>query len=118
MYDGVAVTTKKKKERRARILRLDRALKKLFPEVATELVYKTPWQFMVAVQLSAQCTDKMVNRVTPALFKKYKKLGDYIDADPSEFQQHIRSVTFAFNKTRNILRAAKDIQENHNGKLP
>ncbi len=98
--------------------KLDRALKKLFPEATTELVYKTPWQFMVAVQLSAQCTDKMVNRVTPALFKRYKTLREYVDADPAEFAQLVRSVTFAFNKTRNILAAAKFVKKEFSGKLP
>lgn len=112
------MTEARRKERRARILKLDRALKKLFPEVATELTYKNPWQFMVAVQLSAQSTDKLVNRVTPALFSRYKKFEDYLTADPSEFVQYVKSVTFANNKTRNILAAAKYIQEHHKGKLP
>lgn len=106
------------KDRKKRILKLDSELKRLFPEVATELDYKTPWQFMVAVQLSAQCTDKMVNRVTPALFKRYKKFSDYLTANPDEFGKLIRSVTFANNKTRNILSAAKYVHVHHKGKLP
>lgn len=112
------MTGKKLAERKARILKLDKALKKLFPEAITELVYKTPWQFMVAVQLSAQCTDKMVNRVTPALFKRYKTLNDYCVADPAEFSKLIRSVTFANAKTRNILAAAKYVKKDLRGKLP
>ncbi len=112
------MTEAKRKERKARLLRLDRALKKLFPNVQTELVYKTPWQFMVAVQLSAQCTDKLVNRITPALFSRYKTFEDYLNADPDEFAQLVRSCTYAFNKTRNILAAAKYIKEHHKGKLP
>jgi endonuclease III len=114
----VGVTEAKRKERRARIRKLDRALKKLFPDVATELSYKNPWQFMVAVQLSAQCTDKLVNRVTPALFSRYKKFEDYLHADPAEFYHYIKSVTFANNKTRNILGAAKYVKEVHGGTLP
>ena len=112
------MTKEKLRERRKRILKLDSALKKLYPEVATELDYKNPWQFMVAVQLSAQCTDKMVNRVTPALFARYKKFSDYLSADENEFRTFIHSVTFANNKTRNILSAAKYVHEHFKGKLP
>lgn len=112
------MTKAKFKERRKRILKLDSELKKLFSEVRTELNYKTPWQFMVAVQLSAQCTDKMVNRVTPALFKRYKKFTDYLTADKDEFRKLIRSVTFANNKTRNILSATKYVHAHYKGKLP
>ncbi len=112
------MTSKKLQERKLRIKKLNGALKELYPEVATELNYKTPWQFMVAVQLSAQCTDKRVNIVTQDLFKKYKKLEDYIAADPKDFDQLIRSVTYHNNKTKNILAAAKYIKEHHKGKLP
>ncbi len=73
---------------------------------------------MVVVQLSAQCTDKMVNRVTPALFKKYKTLNDYVKADPKEFQQDIYRTGFYRNKTKNILAAAKMIKERLHGKIP
>jgi endonuclease-3 len=104
--------------RRARLLKLDRALKKLFPAVTTELKFKTPWQFLVAVQLSAQCTDKRVNIVTKELFKKYRTLESYLQADPGEFERMINSVTFYRNKARNILAAAKYVHEKHHGKLP
>jgi endonuclease-3 len=112
------MTPRKLKERKERLLKLDRALKKLFPKVGTELIYKTPWQFMVAVQLSAQCTDKRVNIITKELFKKYKTLEDYLDADPVQFEKMIHSCTFSFNKTRNILAAAKVVKEKFKGKLP
>ncbi len=112
------MTPKKLKERKERILKLDRELKKLFPNAGTELKFKTPWQFLVAVQLSAQCTDKRVNIVTAELFKKYKKLEDYVGANPVEFEKLIHSVTFSFNKTRNILAAAKVVKETYKGKLP
>ena len=100
------------------MFRLDRALKKLFPKVGTELIFKTPWQFMVAVQLSAQCTDRRVNIVTKELFKKYKTFDDYIDADPREFESMIRSVTYFHNKTKNILAAARVIRQEFGSKLP
>lgn len=100
------------------MLKLDRALKKLFPNVTTELIAKTPWQFMVAVQLSAQCTDRRVNIVTKELFKKYKTLDDYLTADPAEFEKMIGSVTYYHNKARNILAAAKVVKKDFGGKLP
>lgn len=112
------MTPKQLKGRRERLLKLDRELKKLFPNAGTELTFKTPWQFLVAVQLSAQCTDKRVNIVTKELFKKYKRLEDYLTADPAEFEKMIHSCTFSFNKTRNILAAARYVKENHKGQLP
>ncbi len=112
------MTPKKLKGRKERIIKLNRALSKLYPEPVTELNYKTPWQFLVAVELSAQCTDKRVNIVTKELFKKYKTLEDYIKADPKEFEEAIRSVTYFRNKTKNILAAAKFVKENYKGKLP
>lgn len=112
------MTPKKRKERRERLSRLDKALKKLFPKVTTELVYGTPWQFMVAVQLSAQCTDRQVNKITPALFKKYKKLDDFVSAKPADFEKLIHSCTYSFSKTRNILAAARTVKERFKGKIP
>lgn len=109
---------KKLEERKVRITKLDRALKKLFPDARIELNYKNPLQLLIAVQLSAQCTDKMVNRVTGKLFKKYKTLGDYIKARPREFEKDIRSTGFYRNKTKNILGAARMIQKKFNGRVP
>jgi endonuclease-3 len=112
------MTPKKLKERKERITKLNSALAKLYPEAHTELNFKTPWQFMVAVQLSAQCTDKRVNIITKELFKKYKKFEDYLNADYGEFEKMIHSCTYSFNKARNILAAAKFVKEKYNGKLP
>lgn len=112
------MTPKMLRERTVRLQKLDRALKRLFPNAATELRFKTPWQFLVAVQLSAQCTDRRVNIVTRELFKKYKTLDDYLAADPREFERMIRSCTFFRNKARNILAAARYITEQHGGVLP
>jgi endonuclease-3 len=117
------MTPKKLLERKARIQKLDRALKKLFPHATIELNYKTPWQLLVAVQLSAQCTDKMVNKITEKLFKKYKTLDDYVRAGKSQkgiraFEQDITSSGFYKNKTKNILAAAKMIKEECNGRVP
>lgn len=109
---------KKLKERKVRIRKLDKALKKLFPRAKIELKFKNPLQLLVAVQLSAQCTDKTVNKVTEKLFKKYKTLGDYVLAQPREFEQAIRPCGYYRNKTRNILAAAKMIKQKFGGRVP
>ena len=103
-------------KRRARVV-LGK-LGKLFPNAKIALKYRTPWELLVAVQLSAQCTDKKVNEVTPALFKKYRKLADYVRADPREFEKDIHACGFYRAKTRNILAAAKYIKSKYKGKLP
>ena len=104
--------------RKKRIQKLDRALKKLFPEAGIELKFKNPLQLLVAVQLSAQCTDKVVNRITEKLFKKYKTLSDYLEAKPREFEQDVRSCGYYRSKTKNILGAVKMIKKDFDGKVP
>jgi endonuclease III len=95
-----------------------KALKKLFPYSKIVLKFHNNWELLVAVQLSAQCTDKKVNEVTEKLFKKYRKLDDYLKAEPREFEKDIKSTGFYKNKTKNILAAAKYIKEKYKGKLP
>lgn len=93
-------------------------LKKLFPRAGMMLTYRTPWQCMVAVQLSAQCTDKKVNEITPRLFKKYPTLHHFVSASPREFEKDIFQTGFYRNKTKNILAAARMVHERWKGKLP
>lgn len=105
------------------MLKLDKALKKLYPHADIELNYSSPWELLVAVQLSAQCTDKMVNKITEKLFKKYKTLDDYVRAGKSqkgirEFEHMVKSSGFYRAKTKNILAAAKIVKEAHGGKVP
>jgi endonuclease-3 len=111
---------KVKVKRAAAILRI---LKKLFPRAGIVLRYRTPWECMVAVQLSAQCTDKKVNEVTAKLFKKYRTLDDYVRASASrrtvhEFERDIFQTGFYRNKTKNILAAAKMVKTKYGGRLP
>ena len=106
-----------------RAQRIYRALKKLFPHTTIALKFSNNWELLVAVQLSAQCTDKKVNEVTPALFKKYPKLEDYVKAGASahgihEFEKDIHQCGFYRAKTKNILAAAKVVKEKFHGKLP
>ena len=112
------MTPKKLRERKIRIQKLNRALTKLFPRAQIELNFKNPLELLIAVQLSAQCTDKMVNRVTEKLFKKYRTLGDYLEAKPREFGQDIRSSGFYRSKTKNILGAVKMLKKEFGGKVP
>jgi endonuclease III len=103
--------------------KIAKTLKKLFPHPKIALTFGNSWELLVAVQLSAQCTDKKVNEVTPALFKKYRKLEDYVKASKTakgvrEFENAIHACGFYRAKTRNILAAAKVVKEKYNGKLP
>ena len=82
-------------------------LKKTYPKPKSELLYDTPFQLVVAVIMSAQCTDKTVNRVTRELFKKYKTPADFAKAKSAVFEREISSVTFFRNKTKHIIAAAK-----------
>ena len=103
---------------KVRVAKIAKILKKLFPDPKIALTFSNEWELLVAVQLSAQCTDKKVNQVTPALFKKYPKFGDYLKAKPREFEKDIHQCGFYRAKTRNILAAAKDVNERFGGKLP
>ena len=104
------------KKKRAQII--IKKLKKLFPTTKSALNYSNPWEFLVAVILSAQCTDKRVNIVTEKLFKKYKNVSNYASAKLSEFEQDIRSTGFYKNKAKNVISTAKIIHEKYNDKLP
>ena len=93
-------------------------LKKAYPDAKIALKFKNPVQLLVAVILSAQCTDVRVNIVTKELFKKYKKVDDFANAEVEVFQEDIRSTGFYKNKAKNIIGAAKAIIDNHGGKVP
>jgi len=109
----------KRAERAARAKKIVAYLKKAYPAPKTELYYKTPFQLVVAVMLSAQCTDKAVNKVTQGgLFKKYKTPKDFAAADPRAFEKEIGSIPFFRNKTKAIIAAAKLIQTKFKGKIP
>lgn len=109
--------------RRARVARFLAALKKLIPTAGIMLYYGNNWELLVSVILSAQCTDKKVNEVAPALFRKYPTLDNYVRASASqrtvrEFERDVRPTGFYRSKTRSILGAAKAVRERFGGKLP
>lgn len=94
------------------------ALKKLFPRVGMALQYNNNWELLVAVMLSAQCTDKKVNEVTARLFKKYKTLDSYAKEEPSQFEKDIYATGFYHNKAKNIIAAANMIKRQFDGAVP
>ncbi|MDO8576161.1 MAG: endonuclease III [bacterium] len=110
-------------ERKKRARKLVAYLKKAYPVPKSELKHRTPFQFVVAVMMSAQCTDKVVNRVTETLFKKYKTPKDFARADLSTLTKEISSVTFFRNKAKAIVAAAKKVEKSppaggFGGKVP
>lgn len=88
------------------------------PSPQTELVYDTPFHLLLAVILSAQCTDKRVNIVTPALFEAYPSPESLAAAEPEEVFPFISSVTFPNNKSRHLVNAARKIVNDFGGELP
>ncbi len=117
------MTKKQLQERTERIRKLNKALVRLYPTPEIELNFKNPWELMVAVQLSAQSTDKQVNKITEKLFKKYKTLDDYVHAGKSEkgrreFEKDIFASGFYRNKAKNILALARIIKEDWRGQIP
>jgi endonuclease III len=104
--------------RKAQARTLVAYLKRTYPHPKSELQYKTPFQFLVSVVLSAQCTDKVVNRVTKPLYKKYREASDFARATPSVFEKEISSITFFRNKTRHIIAAAGIVAKDFRGRVP
>jgi len=104
--------------RKERARKITVTLKKLFPDAKMALRYRNTWELLVAVMLSAQCTDKMVNRVTEKLFQKYPTFDDYTRADPEVFAEDIKSTGFYRNKAKNILSTARLVREKFGGEVP
>jgi endonuclease-3 len=102
--------------RRAR--RINRELAVLYPDAHIELDFTTPLELSVATILSAQCTDKRVNEVTPAVFAKYRTASDYAGADRAELEQLIRPTGFFRNKTNSIMRLGQELEERFGGEVP
>jgi len=88
------------------------------PDAETELVFDNPYQLLVAVILSAQCTDKRVNMTTPAFFAKYPSIKDLANAEYEDLFDIIKSISFPGNKTRHLIGMAKLVQEKFNGEIP
>ncbi len=104
--------------KRAYALEILARLKAEYPSAGIVLDFGNGWELLVAVILSAQCTDKMVNQVTAKLFKKYRTVEAYAGADPVEFEADIRPTGFFRNKTKHIIGAAHKILADYGGDIP
>ncbi|MGE8204297.1 endonuclease III [Heyndrickxia sp. NPDC080065] len=91
---------------------------KLFPEAHCELNHSNPFELVIAVSLSAQCTDALVNKVTKTLFEKYKTPEDYLSVSLDELQNDIRSIGLYRNKAKNIQKLCRMLIDDYNGVLP
>ncbi len=103
---------------RERVAELVKVWPKIYPNAHCELDFRNPLQLLVATILSAQCTDKRVNIVTPALFRKYRTARDYANAPQTELENAIKSTGFFRSKTKSIRGAMGVIAGKHGGKLP
>ena len=93
-------------------------LKEMFPNADTELHYETPFQLLVAVVLSAQCTDKRVNIVTPALFERYSSVKSMAESSQEEIYSYIKSISYPNSKSRNLKKMAERLHEVYHDEIP
>ena len=105
-------------QKKSRVEKIIAGLRKAYGGVGCALRHSNPLELLVAVILSAQCTDKRVNLVTPSLFKKYRTAEDYANSNPKTFEEEIRSTGFYKNKARNIIACAKELMARHGGRVP
>jgi endonuclease-3 len=105
-------------ERKARIAGILRRLNEMYPNATCALLHRNPWELLVATILSAQCTDKRVNLVTPGLFQKYPTPQDFAAVKPEVLAEDIRSTGFFNNKAKSIVGAAKKVVGDFGGKVP
>ncbi len=105
-------------ERQARVKTILDTLDKMYPNATCALRHRNAWELLVATILSAQCTDKRVNEVTPGLFKKYPTIRDMASANQAELAQDIRSTGFFNNKSKSLIGAAQKILSDFHGEVP
>ncbi len=105
-------------ERAARVKKILAILNQMYPDVTCALHHSNAWELLVATILSAQCTDKRVNMVTPGLFKKYPTIQDFASVSQDELAQDIKSTGFFNNKARSVIGAAKKILGDFGGEIP
>ncbi|GAA0328148.1 endonuclease III [Oceanobacillus oncorhynchi subsp. oncorhynchi] len=94
------------------------AMAEMFPDAEGELVHSNPFELVIAVLLSAQCTDKLVNKVTADLFQKYKTPEDYLAVPLEEVENDIRSIGLYRSKAKNIQKLCRTLIDNYNGEVP
>jgi len=112
------VRPKNAAERKARVQKILAALDEMYPAATCALRHSNAWELLVATILSAQCTDKRVNEVTPGLFRKYPTIRDFATANQEEMAQEIRSTGFFNNKAKSVIGAARKILADYGGEVP
>jgi endonuclease-3 len=117
-YARRSMARETKAELTARAHRLVKALLGAHPDAHCELRHRSAYQLLVATILSAQCTDKMVNSVTPKVFARYPAVKQLADADSGELEAIIRPTGFYRNKARSLLGMARAVVERHRGRIP
>ena len=105
-------------ERRSRLKKCLATLDQIYPEATCALHHHNAWELLVATILSAQCTDRRVNMVTPGLFRKYPTIRDFANAKQEELAQDIRSTGFFNNKAKSLIGAARKILTDFGGDVP
>jgi endonuclease-3 len=106
------------KQLKTRADKIRKILRKIYPEVKTQLFHQNPFELLVATILSAQCTDKQVNQVAPVLFKHLKTPADFAAAPLKTIEKLIRPTGFFHNKAKNIKNCSQALLEKHNGEVP
>lgn len=104
--------------KKERALKAVEILKQVYPDALCSLTASNPFELLVAVRLSAQCTDARVNLVTPALFERYKSIEDFAAADVAEVETYIKSCGFYKNKAESIVGMAQKILSDFGGRVP
>jgi len=104
--------------KKQRVLKIIEKFNEMYPDAQCSLIYNDPVQLLVATQLSAQCTDARVNMVTKDLFKRYRTVKDFAEADLEELEEYIRPTGFYHNKARNIIAACRMILTDFCGTVP
>jgi endonuclease-3 len=94
------------------------ALSEKYKDAVTELEYKNDYELLIAIILSAQCTDKRVNIITPALFEKYPSTKELSNANLEDVKEYIKSCSFFNNKAKNIIAMAKSVEDDYQGVIP
>jgi endonuclease-3 len=105
-------------ERAARVKKILATLDQMYPNVTCALHHSNAWELLVATILSAQCTDKRVNEVTPGLFRKYPTIQDFANVSQAELAVEIRSTGFFNNKSKSVIGAARKILADFGGEVP
>lgn len=101
-----------------KVAEITKRLRKIYPKPITALNFKTPFELLIATIMAAQCTDVLVNKITPELFKKYPDAKAMSKATTEEIDKIIQKVTFHVNKAKNIVEASKQMVKKHGGEVP